>query len=159
MNPSCGIHQLCHELMLHIFCNLSASDIAPATLVCREWNVLLKDKLLWKFFFHRDYQVPEVENPKEIYQKKYRFNRNLVRGIYSLRVIRTGKGTKSDRAYVKGGKLFVPKWSGEIEIWDLEKGALEKKLPGDKTTAMSLVVTEEGGSLRSLRMGVSGFGI
>ncbi len=143
-NPPCWIEQLPSEVMLHIFRNLNTSNILPASLVCREWNVLLIDEPLWKFFLNRDFQMSETENAKEIYQREHRLNCNLVRGIYALRVIPTGSGTKSDHAYVKGGKLFLPNWEGEIEIWDLEKGVLEKKLSGDRTTAISLVVTKEG---------------
>ncbi len=127
------------ELRMRIFAELRLPDAAAASLVCKEWSILLADAFLWRHFLIRDFNRLGTENPKEHYQKQFLLNRNLARGIYSTRVIETDKGIVCN--CIIGQRLILGSSSGYIEIRDLKTGVCEKKL---KNRVNILIPTPEG---------------
>ncbi len=132
------------EVLFEIFRKLSVSDAAAACLVCREWDMLINDNSLWKFFAKRDvmcsFKRPETEPAKE----SYRINLNLIRGVYSTTVIQTGNN--SEFCCIHARKLFTGSMAGSIQIWDLDKG---KCLKTFLSTMISSVVPIDSDKLIS----------
>ena len=133
------------EMWLQIFTNLTAPETLAARLVCRNWHQLMEDDSLWRFFFGRDFQLSEVDHPKELYQRNYRTNPNLTHGIYSTTTFPITKGIVCNHACIKDEKFIVPNYDGDIEIWDLKNGTLLHAFKNQYDGAVtSLIVTEEG---------------
>ncbi len=81
---SAGIACLPREVMLEIFSNLDVTSASTFRSVCKEWNVLLSDPLLWKSFRHRDFGLCAYEAKGVNFQENciglYRRYRNVKNG-------------------------------------------------------------------------------
>ena len=130
--------ELPREIQFKILCELTASEAAIAGLVCRDWSVLLGGRAFWKFLLKRDFQRLKTKQPKELYQKCHRIYRNLVKGIYSTRLVQPSIG-ESNCFCVKGRKLVLGSCRGKIEIWDLETGTCENSFSGHRGSSVSLL--------------------
>ncbi|KAF2367827.1 WD40 repeat [Trinorchestia longiramus] len=49
-------HELLEEVLLKIFEDLSAHDLAAASRVCKHWNNVASSDYLWKRYFHKKFQ-------------------------------------------------------------------------------------------------------
>ena len=142
------------EMWLHIFTNFTAPETLTGRLVCRNWHQLMEDDSLWRFFLGRDFQPSKTDKPKELYQRNYRTNPNLIHGIYATTTFTLTETIGYWYICTKGGKLIAPNRAGDIEIWDLKNGTplntFKNKNDGD---VLSLIVTEEGKVVASYAIG------
>lgn len=51
--------------LLQIFSYLDYKEILNAGLVCKNWNSVSYDDLLWRDIFHRDFKVDKTSYPSE----------------------------------------------------------------------------------------------
>ncbi len=57
------------ELLIMVFSKMPTSSMATNSRVCKDWNRLINDNDLWKFFLERDFHnSTKTENPKQLYR-------------------------------------------------------------------------------------------
>ncbi len=155
-NPP-SIQLLPDELLVEIFANLSAPDALKSSLVCWQWNTVLNDMDLWKFFLKRDLRCDFVSlnterDPKEVYRSKHPSYLNLSKGVYSTREISVGSSCCVDCVQIKEQDVFVAyRLARKIEVWDLKSGSYKNALADEQElisrgTGMfaTLIPTDEG---------------
>jgi hypothetical protein len=56
--PSTPMQDLPDELMLEIFMKLpTLNNVRVNSLICKKWNIILGDNIIWKFFIKRDFLI------------------------------------------------------------------------------------------------------
>ncbi len=83
--PPRTIVELPQEIWLKVFSEFSASEASKASSVCWEWNHLLNDDVLWKFFWQRDFNgrdpSSKVETTQENFKTRYILYSTLINGL------------------------------------------------------------------------------
>ncbi len=148
-----GIQDIPPEIMLKIFSAMKGSEAVPARGVCRLWQELIDDEILWKYFLACDFHRVETDRAKEHYQESFSFHRNLTKGICAASVTQLTDDLPSflgdGHVCIKDHKIIAGALHGRIKIWDLKSGNCEKTLIGHAWIVISLVLTKEGNLLSS----------
>ncbi len=130
--PPVTIQSLPPEIALKIFGDLKASDALRACRVCKDWNGTLKDHLLWKFFYYRDFK-PRGELSgitdfagayKEAYLKLQVIRSNLAEGKYAWYSLEGQAGVPRGFRYTDGKIVssFLENSKNVYKLWDANTG-------------------------------------
>jgi WD40 repeat protein len=134
--PNAPIFELPHEVTTLILALLPASQVATASLVCREWCRKFEYDDTFRSIF--SYQFPSIdESTVSNFKNFYHFYTNLTNGVYASRIFHGHNGSVDSLAIV-GQTLFSGSSECTIKAWDIKTGKCIATFEGHEDTVYSL---------------------
>ncbi len=137
--PSAPIFELPHEVITtRILALLPASEVATASLVCREWCRKFEYDYTFRSIF--SLQFPSIdENTIKNFKDFYHFYTNLTRGVYASHTFH-GHNEMVYSLAVIGQTLFSGSGDCTIKAWDIKTGKCIATFEGHENSVYSLAV-------------------
>jgi len=136
--PNAPIFELPHEVTTLILAYLPASQVATASLVCREWCRKFEYDDTFRSIF--SYQFPSIdESTVSNFKNFYHFYSNLTNGVYASRIFH-GHRAMVCSLVVIGQTVFSGSNDSTIKAWDIKTGKCIATFHGHNGSVRSLAL-------------------
>ncbi len=144
--PQYSFNELPEEIILKIFGDLKVSEAMNAKRVCKRWEILLNDDLLWKHFLRRDFNhcndPLKTEDSRKAYKFRHVLHSNIVNRFYASRILKGGH-KKQVSSFVFADELLISgSYDKTIKIWDTRTGHCIRTLDGIPAPVTSLLYAD-----------------
>ncbi len=132
------------DIFVQIFRRLSRADVVVCPLVCKHWNQLFGDEVVWRNLLENHF--PFYTIPKEVldFQKAYKdqrlLNYNRTNGVCTSHTLPGHRGSVFSLA-ISGDELISGSSDNTIKIWDLNTNTCVATFPGHTAWVRSLTVS------------------